>query len=256
MQDLHELREKGTLTLALMMIELLKGKKRLREISSDLKMTPQGVSVYLKNLHKLGYVDSNNTPTPKGVAFLQQTLAMISLFVEDAYEETGIISSCEAIAGEKLKKGETVGLAMKGGLLFAEKKSGTGSKGVTDFSAEKGDPVRISKIEGIIDHKMGEFFVVRVDFKDLTKKKMDRLRNVVKARGVEYVGAYGILASEMCRRSGIEPNVYAPVEGCIEAGVKGVNSLLVYSPEMARFFFQKLSANIDKYRINPKFVEL
>ena len=48
----------------------------------------EGASVYLKNLQKLKYTDSGNTPTPEGVAFLQQILATISLFVEDAYEDT------------------------------------------------------------------------------------------------------------------------------------------------------------------------
>jgi len=64
----------------------------------------------------------------------------------------------------------------------------------------------------------------------------------LKEKSVGYVGAYGILASEMCKFSKIKASIYAPVEGCIEAGAKGVNSLLIYSPEMARFFFQKLSA--------------
>ena len=32
----------------LILIELLKGKRKLREISTDLKITPQGASVYLK----------------------------------------------------------------------------------------------------------------------------------------------------------------------------------------------------------------
>ncbi|MCL6003510.1 MAG: hypothetical protein M0Z77_10220 [Thermoplasmatales archaeon] len=256
MQDFHEFREKGNLTFALIIIELLKGKRKLKEISNDLKITPQGASVYLKNLQKHKYIDQENTPTPEGVAFLQQILATVSLFVEDAYEETGIISSCEAIAGENLKKGERVNLSMKRGLLYATKKAKNGSNGIADFKANKGEPVRISKIEGIINHSVGNFYVLPIDFEDFTSRKFEKLKGMVKERKIEYVGAYGVLASEMCRNADIKTSIYAPVEGCIEAGAKGVNSLLIYSPEMARFFFQKLSANIHKYRINPKFVEI
>ncbi|MCL5874632.1 MAG: hypothetical protein M1161_04770 [Candidatus Thermoplasmatota archaeon] len=256
MRDLYEFREKGNLTLALIIIELLKGKGKLREISEDLNMTPQGVSVYLKNLHNLRYVDSNNVPTQKGVGFLQQILATVSLFVEDAYEDTGIISSCEAIAGEKLRKGDRVNLLMNKGSLFAYKKVKSGSNGTVDFNADEGEPVRISKIEGIIDHKVGDFFVLPIDFKDSTPEKMEKLNLLTKEKKIEFVGAYGILSNEVCKRAGIKASVFAPVEACIEAGAKGINSLLIYSPEMARFFFQKLSANIHKYRINPKFVEL
>jgi putative transcriptional regulator len=256
MQDFHEFREKGNLTFALIIIELLKGKRKLREISTDLKITPQGASVYLKNLQKHGFVDSSNKPTPEGVAFLQQILATISLFVEDAYEDTGIISSCEAIAGEDLREGDRVGLTMKKGLLHADKKPKTGSHGIADFRAKKGDPVRISKIEGIIDHKVGSFYVLPVDFEDFTPRKLVKLRGLIKEKKIDYVCAYGILASELCKGAEIRVSIFAPVEGCIEAGAKGLNSLLIYSPEMSRFFFQKLSANIHKYRINPKFVEI
>ncbi len=256
MRDLYEFREKGNLTFAMIIIELLKGKGKLREISKDLNMTPQGVSVYLKNLQKLGFTDSSNTPTQKGVGFLQQILATLSLFVEDAYEDTGIISSCEAIAGERLRKGDRVSLLMTKGLLFAYKKAKSGSNGIVDFNADEGEPVRISKIEGIIDHKVGTFYVLPIDFKDITDVKMDRMKRLVRDKGIEYAGAYGILATEACKRAGIEASVFAPVEGCMEASAKGLNSLLIYSPEMARFFFQKISANIHKYRMNPKFVEI
>lgn len=256
MQEFHEFREKGNLTFALILIELLKGKRKLREISTELNITPQGASVYLKNLQRLGYIDPNDVPTTEGVAFLQQILATISLFVEDAYEDTGIISSCEAIASEDLTRGERVNLTMKRGLLYASKKIDSGSNGSADFSVKRGEPVRISKIEGIIDHRVGSFFVLPVDFDDFRPGKMERFNRLLKEKRIEYVGAFGILASEMCKRSKIKASIFAPVEGCIEAGAKGLNSLLIYSPEMSRFFFQKLSANIHKYRINPKFVEI
>ncbi|MEM0135831.1 MAG: hypothetical protein QXU18_11525, partial [Thermoplasmatales archaeon] len=166
MNDFHEFREKGNLTSALIMIELLKGRRKLREISTNLNMTPQGASIYLKNLQKSKFIDSNNIPTQQGVAFLQQILSTISLFVENAYEDTGIISSCEAIADDNLKKGDRVSLSMKRGMLHASRKNKSGSNGIIDFDVNRGEPVRVSKIEGIIDHKVGEFYVLPIDFED------------------------------------------------------------------------------------------
>jgi putative transcriptional regulator len=256
MEDFYEIREKRNITSSLIIIELLKGKRKLREIATALKITPQGASIYLKNLEKQGYVNNTGSPTPKGVAFLQQMLATMTMFVEDAYEDTGIISTCEAVASEDLKKNDKVSLSMSKGLLFASKKAKTGSNGIAEFDVKKGNPVKIMKIKGIVDHKVGNFFVIAVDFSDYTPRKFEKLNKILKEKEIEYVGAFGILASEICKSADIKAVPYAPVEGCIEAGAKGVNSLLIYSPEMARFFFQKLSANIHKYRINPKFVEL
>jgi predicted transcriptional regulator len=255
-QDFSEIREKGNLTSALVLIELLKGKRKLREISVDLDMTPQGVANYLKILQKSGYIDKDNEPTKNGIAFLQRIVEKISSFAEHAYEDTGIISSCEAIAGEDLRKNERVNLVMNGGILYAYKYSRPTSSGICDSDVSQGSPVRVSKIEGVIDHRVGNFFVMPVDFDDFNAKKFEKLKGILVEKQVGLVGAYGTLALKFCNAGGIDPNVYAPVEACIEAGARGVNSLLVYSNEMARFLFQKLSANINKYKINPKFVEL
>jgi len=252
----YEFRGKGSITLTLMMIELLKGRRKLREISSDLGITPQGASIYIKNLQKLGYVDSESIPTREGIAFLQQMLADISLFVEQAYRDSGIISSCEAIAGDDLKKGENVYLEMVDGLLYAFKKGSSGSQGIVTFSASKGDPVEVSKIRGIIKYRLGNLFIVRVDFDGYTSAGFRKLWEFHKEKQINFTGAFGVLAYKFCQRASLDVSIFAPVEGCIEASVKGLNSLLVYSPEMSRFLFKKLSENVDKYKINPKFTEL
>ncbi|MGC8645474.1 MAG: hypothetical protein ACP5UO_04310 [Thermoplasmata archaeon] len=252
----YEFREKGSITLVLIMVELLKGRRKLREISADLGMTPQGASIYVKSLQKMGYVDSETNPTREGVAFLQQMLADMSLFVEQAYRESGIISSCEAIAGENLQKGENVSLVMANGILHAFRDGASGSHGVASFAASKGEPVEVKGIKGIIDYKPGNLFVIRVDFGDYRDGKFKKLGEFCKTNRVDFAGAFGVLAHRFCQRASLDANIFAPVEGCIEASVKGLNSLIVYSPEMSRFLFKKLSENIDKYKINPKFAEL
>lgn len=256
MPDFAQIREKGSITSALIILELMKGKKKLRELSAGLDITPQGTSNYLKNLQKEGFIDTKDEPTQKGIDFLQQILETTSLFVQKAYEDTEVISSCEAVAADDLRKRDIVNLVMEKGLLYAHKGTGSSSSGVADFDALKGDPVRISKIEGIVNHKMGNLFVVSVDFNEFATHKFEKMKKIVREKKIELVGAYGTLAIKFCQEAGIEPVIFGPVESTVEAGVKGINSLIVYSPEMMRFFFQKLSANIDKYRINPKFVEL
>ncbi|MEM0128263.1 MAG: hypothetical protein QXO03_04165 [Thermoplasmatales archaeon] len=238
------------------MIELLKGRRKLREISSDLKITPQGASVYIKNLQKMGYVGKDAVPTREGVAFLQQMLADMSIFVEQAYREAGIISSCEVLAGEDIKKGDNVSLQMIDGILYAIKNGHSGSHGTAAFNATKGEPLEISNIRGLISYRPGNFYIVRVDFPSYRNGKFKKLSEFCKNNKIEFTGAFGVLAYKFCESSSISATVFAPVEGCIEASVKGLNSLLVYSPEMSRFLFKKLSENIDKYKITPKFVEI
>ncbi|MEM0138603.1 MAG: hypothetical protein QW100_02600 [Thermoplasmatales archaeon] len=256
METPYEFREKGSITLVLIMIELLKGRRKLREIASDLKITPQGASVYIKNLQKMNYVGKDMSPTRDGVAFLQKMLADMSIFVEQAYREAGIISSCEALAGDEIEKGDEVSLQMKNGILYAFKNDRFGSRGTAVFGVTRGEPLEVSNIRGLINYKPGNFFIIRVDFQSYREVKFKKLSEFCKNNGVEFIGAFGVLAYRFCHRSSLNAAMFAPVEGCIEASVKGLNSLLVFSPEMSRFLFRKISENIDKYKINPKFVEI
>jgi putative transcriptional regulator len=257
MESLLELREKGALTRALILIELLKNKKKLREISFDLKITPQGASNYIKMLDKDGLIDNDLNVTPEGIAFLQRFLANMTNFAERAYDEMGFISSCEAIALEKIKKNDRVFLIMNNGVLSATKKRKSKSSGIAETDGIPGDPIIVKNMEGIIDYKIGDLYILHVNYKDYSNEANSRrLRNFIKKNNITFVGTYGVIAKSLTDKLNIVAIPYAPVEACIEAAVKGVNSLLIYSPEMARFFFQKMAANINKYKVNPKFADL
>lgn len=257
MESLLELREKGSLTRALILLELLKGRKKLREISSDLKITPQGASNYIKVLQKEDLVDRRGYPTPKGIAFLQKFLAGMLNFVENAYDEMGFISTCEAVASERIKKDDKVYLIMRNGILTASKKTKSESSGYAVTDADSGKALIIKNMEGIINYKIGELYVLPINYDDyISRNDHKKLKDFIRERKVSLVGAYGIMAKAFCDEMSIEADVYAPVEACIEAAVKGINSMLIYSPEMARFFFQKIAANVNKYKVNPRFVEL
>ncbi|MCL4412268.1 MAG: winged helix-turn-helix transcriptional regulator [Candidatus Thermoplasmatota archaeon] len=257
MRNILELRDKGAFTRVLVLIELLKGKKRLKEISSSLNITPQGTSLYIKNLQKEGLVDKKLDPTTHGVAFIQKFLANLSNFVDEAYGETGIISSCEAIASGKINKKDRVFLRMEDGMLIASKDVKSSSSGISTQDAAKGDPLIVSNLEGIIEVKRGYFYFLHVDISDYhNDEKLRRIKKFVEKNDITVIGSFGITAKTFCDRANLGSNILAPVETCIEGSVKGMNSLLVYSQEMASFFFQKMAANVNKYRINPKSVEI
>ncbi|MGC8574252.1 MAG: hypothetical protein ACP5LC_01840 [Thermoplasmata archaeon] len=257
MDSLLELREKGALTRALILIELLKNKKKLREISSELKITPQGASNYIKMLVKDGLIDKDLNVTPGGIAFLQKFLANMTNLAEKAYDEMGFISSCEAISLERIKKNDRVFLIMKNGVLCATKKMKSKSRGIAEIDGNPGDPIIVKNMEGIIDYKIGDLYIMHIDYKDYSIEANSRkLRDFIKKNNIKVIGTYGVIAKSLTDKLSIDAIPFAPVEACIEAAVKGVNSLLIYSPEMARFFFQKMAANINKYKVNPKFADL
>ncbi len=257
MDSILGMREKGAITKSLILLELLDNKKKLREISSDLKITPQGASNYLKMLADDQMIDNEMGVTPKGIAFLQKFLANMTNFVERAYDEMGFISSCEAIAEEKINKNEKIFLSMNNGILVASKTKVSGSSGIAEIDADAGEPLIIRNMEGILSYKLGEFYIMFIDYsKYSSKENYKKIRKFINENKISVIGAYGVIAKSFLDKAKEEAIIYAPVEACIEATVKGLNTLLIYSPEMARYLFQKLAANVNKYKINPKFAEL
>jgi len=204
-----------------------------RDIAGKLDITPQAVSDYIRQLVEEGLIVSDGRSkyrvTSEGVNWVIKVLRELSnysTFIEKAITN---ISVCAAVADVNLTKGQTVGLKMREGLLFASDKVGKGAKGIAFSDATAGEDVGVYNIQGIVNLKVGEVTILKVPSIQRGGSKMvdvDRLKARIESRRL--VGAVGIEAIVALRKLGIEPVYnYGVTEAVIEAAKSGLSPLIV-----------------------------
>jgi len=220
-----------------------------REIAKNLNITPQAVSDYIAQLTKEGLLvaegRSHYRVTNQGVNWIIKTLRELgdyNTFIQRAITNFSI---CAAIAEDDLKKGQRVGLKMKGGLLFAS--AGRQEAGGTAISSAKaGEDVGITGIEGIVPLEVGRVTILRVPgIQRGGSKKVNY--DILKQRLAksDLVTALGLEALAALRKTRARFQHYGAVAAAIEAAKSGLKPLVVCVDSEAA----DLIARLEKERI-------
>jgi putative transcriptional regulator len=251
------LRNKNLATKFQILVEVASGGPNIqqRDVAKKLGVTPQAVSDYIRQLCQERLLTSDGRSkyavTTEGVNWIIKNLRELrnyNAFIEKAITN---ISTCAAIAESNLTKGQSVGLIMKDGLLFATGEVGDGARAIASFEAKAGEDVGVSGIEGIVKLETGKVTILKVpsiqrggsrmaDFKKLKQEITNR----------ELVGAIGIEAIIALKRvtSGLV-YTYGAAEAAIEGAHSGLYPLIVcvddmISPLIARLKEQNVSYDI------------
>ena len=171
-------------------------------------MTNQGVNWIIKTLRQLG--DYNT--------FIQRAITNLS--------------TCAAIAGDDLKKGQKVGLEMRDGLLYASASQRHPASGTTISAAQAGEDVGITGIEGIVPLEVGRVTILRVPgIRRGGSKNADlsQLRTTItNIKETQLVAAIGLEALIALKRLGTEPACFYGVKAAVvEAAYSGLSSVVV-----------------------------
>jgi len=229
------LRNKNLATKFQILVEIANSGPNIqqRDIARKLDVTPQAISDYAGQLTKEGLIISDGRSkyrvTNDGVNWIIKVLRELrsyNTFIEQAITN---ISVCAAVAYVDLVKGQTVGLEMKDGLLFATAKVGKGAKGIASTDAKAGEDVGVFRIEGIVDLEIGKATILKVPSIQRGGSRMvdmDQLKNEIGDRRL--VGAIGIEALVALRKLDTKlVYAYGATEAAIEAAKSGLCSLIV-----------------------------
>lgn len=205
-----------------------------KAIAEKIGVTPQAVSDYVAQLLKDGLIVSSGrsryTISKEGVDWvlaMTREIKEYCAFVEQAITS---MSVCTAIAEEKLSKGQTVGLRMRDGLLWAGRPGDSGARGVTIADAEAGADVGVCNIEGIVALELGRVTIARVPPIDKGGSAIvhpAKLRKIISQPGA-ITAAIGLEALSALRRIGVQPQYFYGVEeAVIEAAFSGLSSIVI-----------------------------
>jgi putative transcriptional regulator len=225
-----------------------------QEIAGKLTITPQAVSDYVAQLIKDGLLTADGRShyrvTHKGVNWIIKMLRVLRNYTSSVEKIITNISVCTAIAECELSKGEAVGLKMKGGMLYATSKVGSGARGVATASAQKGEDVGVTRIEGIVKLTVGT--VTALSVPGITKggsRNVDFARLREEVKGKPSIGALGIEALVTLRQLKIDFHRYGIQEAAIEAARCGLQPVVVSSEDEVSGLIRRLEEAGISYRI-------
>ena len=160
------------------------------------------------------------------------------------------ISVCTAIAERELSRGQTVGLEMKDGLLFATPQVGNRARGVATIDAKRDEDVGVTEVKGIVKLQIGTVTVLRVPgIGKGGSRNVDLARLRAEVKGRLFIGALGIEAQVALKRLKLDFHRYGVREATIEAAYCGLQPAAVcVEGELSGFIKRLEEADID-YKI-------
>ena len=255
------LRNKNLATRFQILVEIASSGPNIQQqdIARKLSVTPQAISDYTRQLVDEGLLVSDGRSkyrlTGEGVNLVIKILRELreyDLLIERAITN---ISVCAAVAADDLKEGQTVGLEMKDGLLFATADIAKGARGLASASARAGEDVGVYSIEGIVPMKVGRVTILRipgVQRGGCRKVDLERVKNEVSSRQI--AGAIGIEAIVAMRKSKIDHfYAYGVTEAAVEAAKSGLYPVIACIDDAVPGLTQRLSeADIDYEIVDVK----
>ncbi|KAF5090881.1 winged helix-turn-helix transcriptional regulator [Methanospirillum sp. J.3.6.1-F.2.7.3] len=229
---------------------------RQQEIAAGLGVTPQAISDYVRELTDEGMLKAPGRGryevTREGVEWILHHAEVLESYARHIRNDViKQVSVWTAIAAENLTIGDSVGVYMKNGLLYASKQPQS-ANGMVVSDTPKGEDAGVSGLEGIITHRESTVFVCkvpRVERGGSRKVRLDALKEVINR--VTVVACVGLEAWVSLKKIDRVPDLYfGSREGAVEAALHGIPCAIVIVDEFFTDFLKQLEQADLTYEIH------
>lgn len=183
---------KGELTQFQILAQIAERKPHLhqKDIADKLGITVQAVSENIKSLVDEGLVETSEGHgdyriTKKGIDTVKEEVIDLREYADHVLEIMNKYKSVwPAIAREKLEKGDSVGLEMDGGVLYATTHK-TSAYAKVLSCAEKGEDVALTRLGGTIGLKQGNVVIIKLPTMSQGGSRasdLDRIKSICKRK--------------------------------------------------------------------------
>ncbi|MDD1676950.1 MAG: winged helix-turn-helix transcriptional regulator [Methanomicrobiales archaeon] len=256
MTDLSEdplyiiLRSKSDATRFQILVEVAENQPAVRqqEIAAKLGVTPQAVSEYIRELVEEGKVSSQGRGryevSREGIEWVLNHAEALETYARHVRRDIiHQVSVWTAIAKEPLRRGDTVGVYMQDGLLYAVKEERS-AMGTVTMDADAGQDVGVSRLNGIIDHREGKVHVCKVPRVERGGSRKVREQDLLDVIAhVPVVGAVGLEAQVALDNAGRKADIFFGArEAVIEAAFHGLDCALIIVDEEFTDFLKRLES--------------
>ncbi|MDP2920698.1 MAG: winged helix-turn-helix transcriptional regulator [Dehalococcoidia bacterium] len=226
-----------------------------KDIARRIGVTSQAVSEYISKLETDGWITSDGrsrySVTKEGVNWVLKALREVQQYSITAERALTGITTWAAIASDSIKKGQTVNLVMRDGLLHATGFSGKGARGTATCDAREGEDIGVTDIEDIVSLVPGQVTILNIpDVQDGGSRTVDtdKVQGWLRKNGP--VGAIGIEAIVTLRKTGREPDyLYGVATAAVEAARSGLQFTVVCTGSESPRLQQHLAGENISYKV-------
>ena len=252
------LRSKSEATRFQILVEIAENQPAVRqqEIAAKLGVTPQAVSEYIRELVETDMVYAKGRGhyevTRGGIEWVLTHAEALESYARHIRRDLiQQVSTWTALAAEDLNAGDTVGVYMRDGLLYASH-TPQSATGTVTRDARAGEDVGVARLNGLIDHREGIIHVgkvPRIERGGSRNVRKDLLSDLV--RSVQFVGAVGLEAVVALQAIGKPPDMFFGArEGVVEAAFHGLECALIIVDEEFTDFLKRLEGAGLTYTIH------
>ncbi|MCL2157269.1 MAG: winged helix-turn-helix transcriptional regulator [Methanobrevibacter sp.] len=260
-------KKRGEMTHFQILSEISKQDPHLRQkdIAERLNITVQAVSENIKTLVDEGYISSRDGRSPykisqKGIAKVKKDAINLRKYSDSVLETMNYYKSVwPAIANEKIKKNDQVGLYMEKGILYADKSQQSATAQVL-CDADTGEDVALTGLNGMIDLEIGQVIIISLPtIKQGGSRRCDLelIKNMYESNykkwginEIDKVGIMGTISRAVANKLNIPIAIeYATAHSTVAATKKGLNVMVLAVGNMAKTLIKSLEEEDVKYNI-------
>jgi len=215
--DTKLLLNKGEFTKFQVLLVVMRNQPHVKQkdISQALGITVQAVCKYFKILAKEGLLEysperANYRLTRNAVSLLQEDLKGLERYVTSTKNEMKVERQLPAIATQPVKKGDEVGLVMKGGVIFTVSSAGSEAKGVAMEDALPGEDLGLKNLQGKLKVKPGRILIVKLpSIRNGGSRAVDleKIKAFYNDFNPDRIGVMGAVGRAVLNKLGLKPDI-------------------------------------------------
>ncbi len=239
------IRRKDTVKL-LILSQLLNGLNQ-REIAKKLRLTPQAISEYFKEMSAEGLIKGYEV-TDKGFRWLVERLYDVHVWTESILKRI-FSKNVVAIAVGEVRRGDRVRYWFENGLIYCKVDEDYNAIALTEGRDED---VLIKPLKFRTPKKGGVMVFVVPDTVVGGSKSVDLNALKMLSEG-RYVVAMGVEALVACKKVGVDAVFFGAKQSCVEAVHHGCDVLAVCTQSLLNDLVQTLLDEGIEYEIVQRF---
>jgi putative transcriptional regulator len=257
------LRGKGESTEFQILLEVMRSQPHVKqkEVADAVGITVQAVSKYFKKLMKQGLLEAGSERadyrlTPKANETLRDYLRSLEGYVSRIKSDLKIERLLPALATMPIKAGETVGLMLKQGVLYAVAPENVDAEafGIAVADAYLGEDVGLTELRGRVKTRPGKILMVRLpSIKEGGSRSvdLDKIRILYEEFKPDRIGVVGVVGRAVLNKLNLKPDFeFGITRATALAAQRGINVFVLVVGRMVNRMIEEVDLTNIKHSSN------